>query len=126
MKMKILVVSDPDREKNGLSEWVNRNRKYDLNFVQSDERAIDVCNRQEMHLVLVDGLNRSIDYKKLSAVVPILQPSVMITSYTGESAWKLEAKIRSLFAEKLRAGQSYVTAHTLLKTQNLLPPFSAN
>ena len=126
MKMKILLVSDPDREKKGLSEWVNRNRNYDLNFVNSDEKAIEVCNRQDIHLVLVDGLNLSIDYKKLSAVVPILQPSVMITNYSGESAWKLEAKIRFLFAEKLRAGQSYVTAHTLLKPETLLPPFSAN
>ena len=65
MKMKILVVSDPDREKKGLSEWVNRNRNYDLNFVNSDEKAIEVCNRQDIHLVLVDGLNLSIDYKKL-------------------------------------------------------------
>ena len=65
MKMKILVVSDPDREKKGLSEWVNRNRNYDLNFVNSDEKAIEVCNRQDIHLVLVDGLNLSIDYKKI-------------------------------------------------------------
>lgn len=73
---------------------------FKTTFAKTDEEAIEMANRQRFDMVVIGHSSAEIDTKKLSAVLPILQPEVDILCYQGESDNELEQKVKAVFYKK--------------------------
>ena len=125
---QILIVSDPNVNENGLMIWKELSKNFDTTFVNSDERAIEMANRQHFDMVVIDKTCPPIDTKKLSAVLPILQTEIDLVSYEGELFKDLESKIKSIFNKKKaqRIMRFLILDASTPNTWKNLPSFSAN
>ena len=125
---QILIVSDPNVNENGLSLWKDLSKNFETTFVNSDERAIEMANRQHFDMVVMDSTCAPIDTKKLSAVLPILQTEIELISYEGEPFSHLETKIKSVFAKKKaqRIMRFLILDASTPNAWKNLPSFSAN
>src|SRR5687768_7396593 len=129
MKSKqILIVSDPNVNENGLQLWKDLSKNFETTFVNSDERAIEMANRQHFDMVVIDTTCAPIDTKKLSAVLPILQTEIALVSYKGEPLNDLESKIKSVFSKKKvqRIMRFLILDASTPNAWKNLPSFSAN
>src|SRR5689334_10850680 len=97
---QILVVSGTGLDNQELIDWMNQNEKFELTYVQSDEQAIELFHQLSFDLVVVNSTVNKMDYRKLNAVLPILDPEVELLAYQGESASELSKRIKTLFEKK--------------------------
>ena len=125
---QILIVSDPNVNESGLMIWKDLSKNFETTFVNSDERAIEMANRQHFDMVVIDKTCPPIDTKKLSAVLPILQTEIDLVSYEGELFKDLESKIKSIFNKKKaqRIMRFLILDASTPNTWKNLPSFSAN
>ena len=55
-KKHIIIVSDPNVNEDGLLAWQTLSKNYETTLVNSDERAIEMANRQHFDMIVVDTL----------------------------------------------------------------------
>ena len=122
---RILVVSGINHEK--LGEWTQLKNAETI-FTDTDEKAIEISQRQGFDVVVIDYSDININHKKLSAILPILLPGVQIFSYTGEGHDALEARINAYFIQKRneRIKRWLVLNDSTPRYEQSLPAFSAN
>ena len=126
-KKSVLVVSNQLTGKNSLSEWVRAAHPFDLNIVNSDETAIEVCHQNQFDMVVVDDTNDNINTKKLHAVLPILQDDITLLPYQGETRVQLEENIKAVFdAKKYKRIQQMLMLEPSVSAFSNLPSFSLN
>lgn len=129
MKTKqILIVSDPNINEEGLMLWKNLSKNFDTILVNTDERAIELANRQHFDMVVIDNSNAAIDFKKLTAVLPIFQTDIALINFTDESIMEMENKVKALFINKRneRIKRFLVLDSSATNAWDRLPPFSVN
>jgi CheY-like chemotaxis protein len=124
---QILIVSDLKNE-NGLLHWNDLSKTFETTLVETDEKAIELANRQHFDLALIDNRSTGIDFKKLSAVLPILRTEIKLVRYEGEPLSELELKLKDVFIKKRneRIKRFLVLDSSAPKKWNGLPGFSAN
>ena len=125
---QILIVSDPNVNEEGLMLWKNLSKNFETILVNTDERAIELANRQHFDMAVIDNTNAAIDFKKLSAVLPIFQTEIALIPYAGESVSEMENKVKELFVKKRneRIKRFLVLDSSAPHAWNSLPPFSVN
>lgn len=124
----ILIVSDPNANEQGLLVWKSLSKNFETVLVNTDERAIEMANRQHFDLVVIDGKCAEINAGKLGAVLPILQTEIQVVKYEGEPINEIENKIKTCFLKKKaqRITRFLILAHSAPKAWKSLPSFSAN
>jgi hypothetical protein len=101
MNIKYILVAGVTQEAtNGLAQWINTVRNVEVTVAGSDERAIELAQQQGYDMVIVNNSNRELNTKKLVAVLPILQPEVLLLSYEGEPTIALNKKIETAFDKR--------------------------
>ena len=126
-KKSVLVVSNQSTGKNSLSEWLNARHPFELNIVESDETAIEVCHQNQFDVIIVDDTNDEINTKKLDAVLPILQDDIALLRYQGETRAQLEENVKAVFdAKKYRRIQQMLMLEPSVGSFSNLPSFSLN
>jgi CheY-like chemotaxis protein len=125
---QILIVSNPNENEEALMLLKGLSKNFETTFVNTDERAIEMANRQQFDMVIMDSTCSDIDAKKLAAVLPILQSEIAVISYEGEPFTELEGKIKSGFTKKKaqRIMRFLILDSSAPKAWNSLPSFSAN
>ena len=125
---QILIVSDPNVNEEGLLIWKTLSKNFETVLVNTDERAIEMANRQCFDMVVMDDTSADINSGKLSAILPILQTEIEIVRYHGEPITELENKIKSSFSKKKaqRIMRFLILAESAPKAWKNLPSFSAN
>ena len=125
---QILIVSDPNVNENGLKLWKDLSKNFETTFVNTDERAIEMANRQHFDMVVMDTTCAPIDTKKLSAVLPILQTEIELLSHKGEPFNDFESKIKNVFSKKKaqRIMRFLILDASTPNAWKNLPSFSAN
>lgn len=127
IKKSVLVVSNPLREENTLSDWTGIAHPFHINIVDNDEAAIELFHKQRFDMVVVDGTDNNIDGRKLHAVLPILQKDVTVLRYGGESAKELEDNVKAVFeAKKYQRIQRMLMLEPSINVSWKLPSFSLN
>jgi hypothetical protein len=99
-KKQILVVTTKPAMSEGLNNWAVKNAIHDLKFADSEERAIELCNRQSFELVVLDHTGTDAAFRKLFVILPILCEEIAFVSYNGEEEKILERKVKSLENKK--------------------------
>ena len=127
-KKQIIIVSDPSVNQDGLLAWQTLSKNYETTLVHSDERAIEMANRQHFDMIVVDNLCEEINSEKLAAILPILRTEIEVVQYNGESVIELENKIKSCFLKKKaqRIMRFLILDTSAPKAWKSLPSFSAN
>jgi hypothetical protein len=122
---KILVVSGAN---DNLLEWANDSEDFEYLFAHTDERAIEISHQQLFDMVVVDNTDGSNDFRKLFAVLPILQSEIIVLGYNGEPVSELEGKVKHAFNKRKaeRIKRLLILDSSGSKTWNNLIPFSAN
>jgi hypothetical protein len=129
MKTKqILIVSDPNVNEQGLTLWKNLSKNFETILVNTDERAIELANRQHFDMAVIDHTDVAIDFRKLSAVLPIFQTEIALIPYKGESISEVETKVKALFVKKRneRIKRFLILDSSTTNSWDRLPPFSVN
>lgn len=99
----VLVISSGLSSAQGLQEWTKMAHPFHINVIGNDEEAIECCHLQPYDVVLIDRTDDSVDAKKLQAVIPILQESIIVFQYDGESSENITEWVESIFsAQKYR------------------------
>ena len=126
-KKSVLVVSNQLKGKSSLNEWLSARHPFELNIVDSDETAIEVCHQYQFDVVVVDDTNDNINTKKLYAVLPILQDDITLLRYQGETRAQLEENVKAVFhAKKYRRIQQMLMLEPSVGSFSNLPSFSLN
>ena len=126
-RKSILVVSNQQGEPNSLHDWIRDAHPFYVNTAPNDEAAIELCYQQHFDLVIVDGTDRTIDDKKLHAVLPVLQEDVLVLEYQGETSYDLDDQITAAFESiKYARLHSKLLLESFADNQWELPPFSLN
>ncbi|HET9278769.1 MAG TPA: hypothetical protein VFN95_11290, partial [Flavitalea sp.] len=113
--------------KSSLNEWLSARHPFELNIVDSDETAIEVCHQYQFDVVVVDDTNDNINTKKLYAVLPILQDDITLLRYQGETRAQLEENVKAVFhAKKYRRIQQMLMLEPSVGSFSNLPSFSLN
>jgi DNA-binding NtrC family response regulator len=125
MKKNILVVADTGHNP-GIAEWCFHNEDFQLTIVPTDEEAIELAHQAYFDLVLVDSPTGN--RKKLDVVMPILINDIIVTGYYGESAERLQERIKGLFEKRKaeRMQRLMILDSSNVKGWNGLPRFSSN
>jgi len=128
VKKHIIIVSDPNVNEGGLLAWQTLSKNYETTLVNSDERAIEMANRQHFDMIVVDTLCPEINSEKLAAVLPILRTEIEVVQYNGEPTNELENKIKTCFLKKKaqRIMRFLILDTSAPKAWKSLPSFSAN
>jgi hypothetical protein len=126
-KKNVLVVSNKLLGNNSLSEWTAVIHPFDVNVVNNDETAIELCHRNRYDMVVVDGTDLEVDSKKLHAVLPILQDDITVLRYEGETVKELEENVKAVFdARKYKRIQRMLMLEPSVSAFSNLPAFSLN
>ena len=127
-RKQILIVSDPNVNEDGLLVWKTLSKNFETVLVNTDERAIEMANRQRFDMVVMDSTCAEINSEKLSAILPILQTEIEVVRYEGEPINELENKIKSSFSKKKaqRIMRFLILDSSAPKAWKSLPSFSAN
>ena len=122
---RILIVSGINHEKLGI--W-NQLKNAETKLVHTDERAIEMSQRQGFDVIVIDYSDSNINHRKLSAILPILLPEVQLFSYNGEGHEALEARINAYFIQKRneRIKRWLVLNDSTPRNGQTPPAFSAN
>src|SRR5688572_28121283 len=126
-KKTVLVVTNQVDGKNSLNEWLHAGHPFDINIVNTDETAIELCHQHRFDMVVVDGTDSDIDSRKLQAVLPILQDDVTLLRYDGETPNQLEENVKAVFdAKKYKRVQRMLMLEPSVGVFSNLPSFSLN
>lgn len=122
---RILIVSSINHDK--LGEWTQLKNAETIT-TDTDEKAIEISQRQGFDAIIIDYSDININHKKLSAILPILLPEVQLFSYNGEGQEALEARVNAHFIKKRneRIKRWLVLNDNTPKNFQTLPAFSAN
>jgi len=122
---RILIVSGINHEK--LGDWTQLKNAETI-VTDTDEKAIEISQRQGFDVIIIDYSDININHKKLSAILPILLPEVQLFSYSGEGHEALEARINAYFIKKRneRIKRWLVLNDSTPRSSQTLPAFSAN
>jgi len=122
---RILIVSGINHEK--LGDWTLIKNAETI-VTDTDEKAIEISQRQGFDAIVIDYSDININHKKLSAILPILLPEVQLFSYNGEAHDALEARVHAYFVQKRneRIKRWLVLSNTTPNNFQTLPAFSAN
>jgi hypothetical protein len=125
-KKQILVITSA--LPNGLADWSEQTKSFDLIVVNEHEAAIELCQQRSFDLAVVDHTDSSIDHKKLAAVLPVFHQEMAIVSYHGEPAVEVEDTIIAYFdQQKLERFRRLLILDPTEKNETgNLPPFSDN
>lgn len=108
-------------------QWQDVHAKYEPVFAPTDEKAIELFNRQMFEMVVLDHTCPDIDFRKLYAVLPILQENVPFLPYHGEEAEILLARIEAVeLMRKKEKIRRYLILDPSEETEQGWIPFSAN
>ena len=120
----ILIVSDSYLSAKDLEGW----KGFETTFAGTDEKAIELANRQPFHMAVIDSTSHEVNIKKLSAVLPLLQEEMKVLYYTGESLDALKNKVTAFFTQQKneRIKRFLVLDASTMSTGWHLPAFSAN
>jgi arsenate reductase-like glutaredoxin family protein len=127
-KRSILVIStQKDNKESVLSTWSGIPHPFHLDIASTDEAAIELFQKQDFDMVVVDCTDSNIDHKKLKAVLPILQEDATLLTYQGETEKELEDNVEAVFnAKKFQRIQRMLMLEPSVNTSFNLPPFSLN
>lgn len=122
---RILIVSGINHEK--LGDWTQLKNAETI-VTDTDEKAIEISQRQSFDAIVIDYSDLNINHKKLSAILPILLPEVQLFSYNGETHDALEARVHAYFVQKRneRIKRWLVLSNSIPQNFQTLPAFSAN
>lgn len=120
----ILIVSGGHLSAKDLEEW----KGFETTFAETDERAIELANRQPFDMAVIDRTSREVNIKKLSAVLPLLQEELKVLYYEGESLNALKNKMAAFFTQQKneRIKRFLVLDASAMNMDWHLPAFSAN
>jgi hypothetical protein len=124
-KKNIVVVTNLQKsELQGLKNHAD----YDVTYLDNDEAAIELFHQRTFELVVVDETDKTIDHKKLKAILPILYKEVVVLAYKGESLENLELNIREIYRRKSmeRVQRLLILDASEEGAWNGLPVFSVN
>jgi len=126
-KKTVLVVSNQLSKKNPLSEWIEVTHPFQVNIVDSDETAIELCHQNRFDMVVVDGTDSNINSRKLHTVLPILQEDITLLRYDGETPEQLDDNVKAVFdAKKYKRIQQMLMLEPSVSAFSNLPSFSLN
>jgi len=127
-KRSILVISTQQGNKeSALSTWSGIPHPFHLDIASTDEAAIELFQKQDFDMVVVDCTDSNIDHKKLNAVLPILQEDATLLTYQGETEKELEDNVEAVFnAKRFQRIQRMLMLEPSVNTSFNLPPFSLN
>ena len=126
-KKNVLLVSNKLSERNSLVKWAGEVHPFHLDIVEDDETAIELCHIEQYDVIIIDGTDRTIDSKKLHAVLPILQEDLTLLRYDGEPAEELENNVNAVFkAKKYKRIQQMLMLEPSVGSFSNLPSFSLN
>ena len=126
-KKNVLIVSNSLGAKNPLAKWTRSVHPFEVNIVNQDETAIELCHIERFDVVVVDETDSTIDSKKLHAVLPILQEEMTILRYEGETVEDLDSNIKAVFnARKYKRIQRMLMLEPSVGSFSNLPLFSLN
>lgn len=126
-KRNVLVVTNKMNDKNPLNEWTNVVHSFEVEIVNDDETAIELCHKQPFDMVVVDGTDGNIDSRKLHAVLPILQNDITLLRYNGEPSNELEENVKAVFnAKKYKRIQRMLMLEPSVNVFSNVPSFSLN
>jgi hypothetical protein len=79
-------------------------------------------------MAVIDHTDVAIDFRKLSAVLPIFQTEIALIPYKGESISEVETKVKALFVKKRneRIKRFLILDSSTTNSWDRLPPFSVN
>lgn len=125
---QLLIVSDPGANEKALDLLKALSKNFETTLVNSDERAIELVNRQHFDVAVLDVSMADVDYKKLAAVLPILRNEIALLRYEGETVSELEQKLKMIFTQKRneRIRRFLILDSSSQGGLNSLPSFSAN
>jgi CheY-like chemotaxis protein len=125
---QLLIVSDPNTNEKALDLWKTLSKNFETTVVNSEERAIELVNRQHFDMAVVDMATAGVDYKKLAAVLPILRNEIALLPYEGETIRELEEKLKAVVIQKRneRIRRFLILDSSSGSGLNSLPAFSAN
>lgn len=127
-KTNILVISNRETNNDSaLSAWTQIPHSFHLDIAATDEAAIELFHKQPFDMVVVDCTDSSINYKKLNAVLPVLQEDTVILPYRGETEQELGDNVKAVLnARKYQRMQRIVLLEPAITSSLNLPPFSSN
>lgn len=125
---QILIASDPNANDKGLMIWKMLSKNFETVLVNTDEKAIEMANRQHFDMVVIDSTCAEINSEKLSAILPILQTEIEVIRYEGEPTIEFEDKVKNRFYKKKtqRIMRFLILDSSAPKAWKNLPSFSAN
>ena len=123
----VLVVSNKLDSQSELNEWMHAGHAFDINIVNNDETAIELCHQHRFDMVLVDATDQEIDSRKLHAVLPILQEEITLLRYEGEDREQLQENVKAIFdARNYKRMQRLLMLEPSVSAFRHLPAFSLN
>ena len=126
-KKNVLIVSNKLGEKNSLEQWIENPHPFHLHIVNSEESAIEVCQQYFFDVAVIDTTDTEINARKLHAVLPILQESLALLPYEGETSGELNEDIEAVFnAQKYKRIQKMLMLEPSVSAFSNLPSFSLN
>ena len=128
MKQQVLIVSTVQAPDPELMAWMETTEDFEITWVQSDEKAIELFHAQPFDAVVVDRTGNEKIYKKLKAVLPILNNEVLVIAYNGETAERLDEKIVTAYERRklLRMQRLLILDADAESGWSGLPAFSDN
>lgn len=125
---QLLIISDPNTNEKALDLWKGLSKNFETTLVNTDERAIELVNRQYFDMAVIDMASAGVDYKKLAAVLPILRDEIALLRYEGETINALEQKLKAVFTQKRneRIKRFLILDSSSMGGLNSLPSFSEN
>lgn len=120
----ILIVSGSHLSANDLEAW----KGFETTIAETDEKAIELANRQPFHMAVIDSTSQEVNIKKLSAVLPLLQEEMEVLYYKGEPLHELKNKVTAFFTQQRneRIKRFLVLDASAMNMGWHLPAFSAN
>ena len=127
MKQKqILIIARQEGMNRNLADWTRDNKAYQLSFTDSDERAIELFQKQSFDLVIADA-GHAASFKKLNALMPILNEEAELICHEGETGIELDQKIKLVFErKKAERMKRLLVLDSTIDTKDDLFSFSAN
>lgn len=121
--MKNILIVTTDTEQFQLPQ-----EQYISFFAHSDEEAIELAQQGSFDAVVMDGQLPAHDLKKLSAVLPILQPDMILLQHQAAGRLRVEEELKAAFLQrrKERVMKLMVLDATQTHPWTGLPAFSAN
>src|SRR3954454_22031810 len=96
-KKNILIIKETTDIKEDSGTLINHLDEYNVTVVQSHEKAIELFHLNDFDMVLVNMNRETADFKKLSALVPILQNSSLLLSFEDDNKDSIKEKIKESF-----------------------------